>query len=240
MLFREAGWPEISALRTSLEKRAATSVEDAAQHFVSTFVETFSSLVLARIFIVLPFAELPASEQAFARTLVGNDSRLSSRTPTLTLLATRGRDASWNQRETSAGHRAIPLLDKEFVAEIPMIAKLLADLELDLAPLDDGFAATTSKMLGSEAGKFYVSDAASAQDTRNRFIIPSRDFVKKYDVHTVFGMGGSYFDGKLVVTILFTNELIDRMVTDRLASFISTFKTTTTRLEHQKKFFDVR
>jgi hypothetical protein len=238
MLFREAGWPEINALRTSLEKRSATSIEDAAQHFVSTFAEAFSSLVLARLFIVLPFAELPANEQAFARKLVANDSRLTNRTPTLTLLATRGVDEKWNRRETSAGHLAIPLLDKEFVAETPMIAKLLADLELDLAPLDDGFAATTSKMLGSEAGKFYVSDAASAQDARNRFIIPSREFVKKYDVRTVFGMGGSYFDGKLVVTILFTNELVDRMVADRLASFISTFKMTTTRLEQQKKFFD--
>ena len=237
MLIREAGWPEITALRALIEKHTATSVEDAAQHFTSAFVDTFSSIVLARVFVVLPFNELRAQEQAFARTLVSNDHRLAKRTPVLSLLGTRGREKKWNRRESSGGHLAIPLLDKEFIAETPMIAKLLADLTLDLAPLDDGFAAVTSRMLGSENGKFYVPDAATAKDARERFVIPSRAFVTTHNVRTVFGMGGSYYDGKLAVAILFTDELVDRLVADRFASFISTFKMVTTRLEQQKKFF---
>ncbi|MEO7109198.1 MAG: hypothetical protein ABI183_02070 [Polyangiaceae bacterium] len=237
MLLRDADWPQINALRAEIEKYTPASVEDAGQHFSSTFVGAFSSIVLARVFMVLPFEELPAREQSFARMLVSDDTRLGKRTPVLSLIGTSGREPSWNRRQSSNGHLAIPLLDKAFVGETPMIAKLLADLQLDLAPLDDGFAATTSKMLGSESGKFYVADAATAKDARDRFVIPSRAFVSKYDVHTVFGMGGSYYDGKLAVAIFFTNEIITRLVADRFASFISTFRTITTRLQQQKKIF---
>ena len=239
MLLSDADWPQINELRKTIEASAPSSVEDAAQRFATLFVETFSSIVLARVFIVHPFEEASALDQTFAMKLVGDDPRVNAKTPTLCLLGTRGREDDWNHRERSTGHLAIPLL-KSLVANTPMIAKLLADLELDHADLDDGFASTTQKMLGSTNGKFFVQSAPTAVDSRNRPIIPGRSFVKQYDVKTVFGMGGSYFDGMLAVVIFFTNEQLEKVVADRYASFISTFKTVTTRLQQKRLIYAKR
>jgi hypothetical protein len=115
-----------------------------------------------------------------------------------------------------------------------MIAKLLADLNFDLAQLDDGFATLTSQMVGAGNGKFFVSNAETDVDSRGRHIIPNREFVSTHRVRTVFGMGGSYFDETLAIAIMFTDEQLEHIVTDRYASFIGTFKITTTRL-HQNK-----
>jgi hypothetical protein len=112
MLFSEAGWPEIHALRERLAQHQPASVQDAAQNFVSVFCDSFSSLVLARVFLVMPFGRLPAADQSFARILIANDVRLTARTPTLSLLGTYGRDEGWRDRQRSKGHLAIPLLDK--------------------------------------------------------------------------------------------------------------------------------
>jgi hypothetical protein len=236
MLLADADWTQINELRKNIEARPSTSVEDAAQNFATVFVEAFASIVLARVFIVLPFGDAPARDQEFAMKLVGNDPRVNAKTPTLSLLGTRGREEDWNHRERSAGHLAIPLL-KSLVANTPMIAKLLADLELDHAELDDGFASTTQKMLGSNNGKFFVQNAPTAVDSRNRFVIPGRDFVKKNHIRTVFGMGGSYYDGMLAIVIFFTNEDLEKLVADRYASFISTFKTVTTRVQQKRLIY---
>ena len=142
------------------------------------FCESFSSLVL-RVFLVLPFGGVPAADQAFARDLVSNDSRLGKRTPTLSLLGTYGREESWRYREGSKGHLAIPLMDKAFVAEIPMIAKLLADLNFDLAAVDDDFARTTSPMVTAGNGKFFVANAETDVDSRARHIIPNRESFRR-------------------------------------------------------------
>jgi hypothetical protein len=237
MLFAEAGWPEIHALRERIEQHKPRSVQDAGQNFASVFCESFSSLVLARVFLVMPFARLPAADQAFARTLVANDPRLAARTPTLSLLGTYGHEQSWRDRTRSKGHLAIPLLDKAFVSEIPMIAKLLGDLDFDLASLNADFGLATSPMAGAGDGKFFVADAETTVDARGRHIIPNREFVSAHRVRTVFGMGGSYFDGTLAVSILFTDERLEQLVTDRYASFIGTFKITTTKLHQNKSIY---
>jgi hypothetical protein len=237
MLLKDADWPQINGLRARIEQYVPTSVAHAAQYFSSAFAETFSSIALARVFLVTPFADLPSPDQSFARKLTSDDARLTPRTPTLSLLGTYGREEDWKQRERSAGHLAIPLLDKAFVSEVPMIAKLLGDLNLDLASLDDDFAAVTSRMLGAQDGKFYVANADTDLDSRGRHIIPNRDFVKRHEIRTVFGMGGSYYDGALAVAIFFTQERLERLVTDRFASFISTFKVVTTRLQQKKALY---
>ncbi len=239
MRFADADWTSIDGLRQRIGEHVPISVEDSAQHFVGAFVDTFPSLVLARVFLVLPFEQLPAQEQAWARRLVADDARLTPKTPVLALIGTRGREEAWNDRTRSAGHLAIPLLDKSVVAEAPMIAKLLADLELDLVKLDDDFAAETVRMLGAHNGKFFVPDADTAVDTRGRFVIPGREFVERNAIKTVFGMGGSYFDGVLAVAVFFTSETVERPAADRFASFISTFKTVTTRLQQQKAIYSV-
>jgi len=132
------------------------------------------------------------------------------------LLGSRGALPAWNDRALSDGHFAIPLLSKVLVEGAPMIAQLLADLEVDLGCLDDGRPIASRRMLGSSNQCFYVSNAREARDNHGRFIIPSQDFVAKHAIDTVFGMAGSYLDGTIVVAISFTSESLDKLTVDPL------------------------
>jgi hypothetical protein len=111
-----------------------------------------------------------------------------------------------------------------------MIAKLLADLEVDLVGLDDGRPIVTRRMLGGNNGTFYVRDAQDARDERGRSIIADQEFARQHDVHTVFGMGGAYLDGTLALAVVFSSETLERGIVDRYPSFISTFKMATAAL----------
>ena len=237
-LLGKTEWSEIERLREIAGATHASTVESAAQGFATAFFDAFSSVALARLFIVLPFTELPPRERAFATRLAGGDSRLRPTTPVLALLGTRGREPAWNSRSLSSEHLSIPLVDRTFVEGAPMIAKLLADIDVDLAALDDGRPIATRRLLGGKNGMFYVADAATAVDRRDRYVIPDQAFVAKYDIHTVFGMGGAYVDGTLVVGILFTTEKLERFLADRFPSLIGNFKIATTKLIEQRRIFN--
>jgi hypothetical protein len=111
-----------------------------------------------------------------------------------------------------------------------MIAQLLAALKVDLARLDDGRPIYSRPMLGSTNQRFYVPSARSARDVRGNLVIPAQEFVARHNVETVFGMAGSYVDGMLVATILFTTENLGSLTVDRFPSIISNFKMVTTDL----------
>lgn len=234
MLFAEIDWPGIELLRKECSQNTASSLQAASQAFAGLFADKFESVVLARVFAVLPLQRLPAREQEFARAFVKDDPRLTPATRVLTLMGTRGVESAWNARATSAGHLAIPLLDQRFVQGAPMIAKLLSDLDVDLKTLDDGRPIATRQMLGGRNGTFFVPDA---QDAAGRAIIPATHFVTTHQVRTVFGMGGAYVDGALIAAILFTRELLDRTSVDRFPSLISNFKMATSALQAEGKLF---
>lgn len=101
------------------------SVESAAQTLASSLFEALTdSIVLARVFVTVPLGECPASIRRHLESVEGIDAL----TPMLVLLGTRGRRPEWNSRHQSRGHAAIPLISRERVGEIPMIARLLAEL----------------------------------------------------------------------------------------------------------------
>jgi hypothetical protein len=230
MLLAEATWAEIEVLRDETARAQHAHLTDAAQGFVDAFCARCPSVVLARMFLVLPFNVLPESDREFARRFVNADPRLKPSTRVLSLLGSAGHEPAYSGRRNSEGHLAIPLLDRHFVQGIPMITKLLADLEVDLQALDDGRPIATRRMLGGQNSTFYVNDAGSARDGEGRTIIPARDFVDAHRIATVFGMGGAYLDGTLAVSIFFCQEVLDRLIADRFASFISTFKMATSSL----------
>jgi hypothetical protein len=235
--FTQADWSEIEALRAKVAGVSeAASLVDAAQRFTALFASSFDSIILARLFVVLPFSSLPAMEQAFASRLAGSIA-LANATPVLCLLGSTGKKAGWNNRTASQGHLAIPLVNSTTVSEAPMIAKLLGDLEVDLKVLDDGRPIATRQMMGGRNGTFFVPDALTAQDARGRLVIAAHDFAKDFAVRSVFGMGGAYVDGTLAVAIFFCSEVLDRLIVDRFPSFISSFKMATSALLQQRRIF---
>lgn len=227
---REASWSEIEALRAQLAAGRPESVQEAAQQFATLFATRFSTIILVRVFLVVPLERLPADDLALARERAGEDPRLTPRTPVLTLLGTRGRHLDWNLRARSAGHRAIPLLDRESVQAAPMIARLLADLEVDVRGLGSSGSIATRRMIGGKNGMFYVPDARGARDERGRPIIHP-EFAARHGVESVFGMGGAYLDGTVAIAIMFCAERIEPADADRYGSFINSFKMATLELK---------
>lgn len=61
--------------------------------------------------------------------------------------------------------------------------------------------------------------------------------MKRYGIRTVFGMGGSYIDGKLAVVLLFTTELLSLATVELFPSLISNFKMATSHLVAQKRSY---
>ena len=99
--FAASDWPDIERLRRGLTERPATSVRVAAQGFAEDIQRTFSSAVLVRVFVVVPFGDLPPKESAFAAALAKDATALSPSTRVLSLLGTAGRA----RRERDSGAR---------------------------------------------------------------------------------------------------------------------------------------
>lgn len=227
-----ATWPEIESFRETLAT-AVTGAPDlaaASQAFAQAFVTRFSSVVLARVFVVTPLRALPPAEQTVARATAvaaGHVAPLPITVPVLALLGTAGTQPAWADRTRSAGHRAIPLVDAKFVEGAPMIAELLSALKVDLSAFGRDAGNLLRPMAGGLNQRFFVPDAPETTDARGRKIIGAQDFVHAHGVRSVFGMGGTYVDGTVVAAILFTTELLTTSVVDRYPSLIGTFKLAT-------------
>jgi len=238
-------WHDTLTFRDSVREQiqSCASLEAAAQSLVETIYREFSdSVVLARCFITIPLGTLPARIREFVSELAENKSsaaQLADDTPVLTLLGTCGARDKWNSRHSSQGHSGIPLISASFVDSIPMIARLLKELEVDLNWLSDeektGF--TEKEMGGGWVGSFHVRDAATAVDHQGRKIITAQDFVAQNGIQTVFGLGGIYPRGALFTLVVFTHEIIEK---ERLADFVPLvplIKVSTSSLLEEGKIF---
>jgi hypothetical protein len=233
----ESTWPDVERLREYLAKGEWPSIESAAGAFAKVFCDSFSDLALVRVFAVVPIKAVPARERDFAQRFASDEPRFGPMTRALTLLGTHGSELKWHDRKLSRGHLCIPLIDRAFIDAAPMIAKLLADTDVDLAAFDDGRPIATRKLLGGRNGMFFVPDALSATDAMDRFVIADRAFVERYAIRTVFGMAGAYLEGTLVLIIAFSKALIPRAIVDRFPSLISNFKMATSRLMEEGRIF---
>lgn len=197
---------------------ASTTLESAARTWVDTVHETFEeALVLTRAFAIVPFGALPEPERMHATKLAGAaEEVLAEDAPVLVLMATRGTLGAWNDRARSENHLAIPIVSAALVQSAPMLGALLTDLasvqaETPTAPTFDYDSVATSRL-----ETFYVFDARTTIDDRQRLKIPSRDFVVDHDVQTVFGVGGNYGTGSLFAMVLFARQHVSRDVADQL------------------------
>jgi hypothetical protein len=233
----DASWSDIDAMRARIAAGKPASVQQAAEQLTALFATRFSTVVLARVFLVVPLERLPPDDSAFARAVVDHDPRLTATTPVLSLLGTHGQRPEWNDRTRSVGHRAIPLLDRASVLAAPMIARLLGDLEVDLQELlGTGGPIATRMMVGGRNTMFYVPDARTTRDELGRPVIQP-EFASTYGIESVFGMGGSYLDGTLAIVIVFCAERVERVVADRYGLFINAFKTATREPKHADRIW---
>lgn len=241
---QDADTRDVRDLERSVQKvtRGCATLEEAAQKYTALIYEHFQeSVVLARLFATARYSDLPEANRGFVDEVArsaGVAERLSPDLLTLSLLGTSGVEPEWNDRRLSRGHVGIPLVSSAFIGAIPMMARLLHELGLGFDWIDKGDTEAVHKTLGSISGVFYVADAATAVDTQGRKIIPARDFVDKYGVCSVLGVGGAYIGTPtFVAAILFCRDRVTKERAETFMAHINRIKASTMDLVHQGKFF---
>ena len=202
-------------VRLQANIRTCGSLEEAAQRCVAMIYDQFrESVVLARLYAVIPCGKLPPEVRRFATgvaTARGAAEPLQDDTKVLALLGTHGELSAWNDRRASRGHLAIPLMSSAFVEEIPMVSRMLKELGFPIEWLTGASKAVSTDIFGRLGGFFFVEDAATAIDHQGRKIIPAQDFVAKHSIKTVFGTAGIYVRSRMFVTlIVFSREPLER------------------------------
>lgn len=219
----------------------AKCLEEAAQEMVAAMQTKFDeSVVIARTFVTVPFSELPSSNKEFVLNLAksaGAETELKATTPVLSLIGTYGQEADWKDRHKSKGHVGIPLISSAFVGAIPMISRLLNELGIPLEWADSHDTEIIIKTIGSSAGLFFVEDAASATDGQGRKVIAAQDFVSSYKVRSVFGTGGAYLSGQMLVLVVFCRDSLSRDIAERFMEVANLFKGKTLSLATPTKVF---
>lgn len=221
--------------------KKAARLENAAQELTKAFHERFDeSVILARVFVTVPFGKLPQYNAKFVRDLAesnGVAGDLKPNTPVLSLIGTHGQEQEWTDRRKSKGHVGIPLISSSFVGAIPMISRLLKELGVPLEWVDRHDSEMIIRTMGSSAGLFFVDDASEATDHQGRKIIAAQDFVSAQNVKSVFGLGGAYPGGQILVLVVFCRDLVARKVAEQFLAMTNLFMTQTTALVDPAKVF---
>jgi hypothetical protein len=227
--------------RIEAQVQQARALEEAAQ-ILATAVhrELEESVVLARVFLTVPFLSLSPVHEEFVRKqaqAAGVEADLKATTPVLALLGTHGQEADWNSWSKSKGHIGIPLISFAFVNAIPMISRLLKDLGVPMFWIDSQDSQILKESMGRSTGLFFVENAAEATDYEGRKIIAAQDFVSAYGIKSVFGTGGAYPSGQIIVLVVFCRDVMERRVAERFLALTVLFKEKTKRLVGATKIF---
>ncbi len=226
------------------ELRASPSFEVSAQRYVQQIHAAFSGeIALARMFMTIPFDDLPDDLRRSAWKVVEGQAlaaQIKPMTPVLTLLGSHGDEAQWCDRRSSRGHAAIPLCSNSFVDSIPMVARMLQEMGVDLGLKLDTERYVKNLLGVGWVGLFYVEDARSARDDKGRRVIPSAEFVDTYNIRTVFGLGKVYANGAITAFIAFTTKVIPRAKVELLVPTVNLFKASTNELVQSRQYFSPR
>jgi hypothetical protein len=205
-----------------------------AQYFAAELATEFSeSVVLARVFFVLPLSRTPPRHRAFAAGVAGRiGEQLTDATRLLCLAGSSGVTPEWNQPTTSKGHLAIPLSSPRFVASLPMLSALFEQLGL--------WAHLFSEKLESSLRRrslFFVPDARTARDASGRFVIPGRDFVAEHQVRSVFGGAETFNEEIAVCFLVFANEVLSDAQVESFSAVSHLILAAMLKPLHQKAYF---
>ena len=221
--------------------KQSQSLEEAAQTVAAALHSQFEeSVVLARVYLTSSFDALPQTNKNFVRNLaesVGAADDLKAVTPVLSLIGSHGQEVDWCDRRKSKGHVGIPLISSAFIGAIPMISRMLGELGVPMDFLDSHDTGIIIENIGSAAGLFFVEDAAEATDNKGRKIIAMQDFVTDYSVKSVFGIGGAYDDGQLLVVVVFCRDAFSRTTAEHFLSLAHLFQSQTNALVSGQHIF---
>ncbi|MBI5577394.1 MAG: hypothetical protein HY896_13665 [Deltaproteobacteria bacterium] len=193
----------------------AGSMEEAAGRIVRYLHENFGdrrtgaqSCALVRLYRTCPYGELDGELKYFARRL-GGGAEISPETKCLTLLATAGDRSEWNSRESSEGHKAVPLPSAKVVSQAPMISQLIVQFGLDIGDVVRPDPAVLLELEQKTFNVFHVEEAAGSP-----YVPAQQDFVVKFGIRSVLGFGGMLPDGNLFAIIMFSRTVVPREKTD--------------------------
>ena len=185
---------------------------------------------LVRCYKTHSFGALEPDLQKFARDIMGTETPQATM-KCLTLMATVGALPTWNSRQLSRSHRAIPLPSPEIVEKAPMIAQLIKELGVELKAVLQPSPAIVKELAGKRHGIFHVEDALGSP-----YIPAQEEFVVRYGIKSVLGFGGLLFNGDLFAVILFATVHVSPASADRFRTLALDVKSAFSRFNEGNVF----
>ncbi|NMG08898.1 hypothetical protein [Brasilonema sp. UFV-L1] len=149
----------------------------------------------------------------------------------LMMLATIGDKPEWNSRHTSVGHKVIPLVSEDVVAQFPMISQLLQQFGLDVSTV---IRSSRQLMVGTEEKKLNVFHVPVA--LKSPYIPAQESFVIPFGIKSVLGFGGLLPSGNLFVIIMFSKVFIPRKTAEIFKSLAPNVRSALLRFDEKAIF----
>ncbi|KAB8333464.1 hypothetical protein SD80_016785 [Scytonema tolypothrichoides VB-61278] len=213
------------------------SMESASNKIVQYLYESLideqtgaPACALIRCFKTHSYDELDAELSESVRSQLDYTPYLTMKC--LTMLATIGEKAEWNSRHTSVGHKVIPLVSEDVVAQFPMISQLLKQFGLDVSTV---IRPSRELMVGTEEKKLNVFHVPIAPESP--YIPAQKSFVIPFGIQSVLGFGGLLPSGNLFAIIMFSKVFIPRSTAEIFKSLAPSVRSALLRFDG-KAIFD--
>ncbi|MBW4629866.1 MAG: hypothetical protein KME49_31240 [Brasilonema octagenarum HA4186-MV1] len=212
------------------------SMESASNRIVQYFYESLideetgaPACALIRCFKTHSYEDLDAELRQSVCSQLGYIPYLSMKC--LTMLATIGDKPEWNSRHTSLGHKVIPLVSEDVVAQFPMISQLLKQFGLDVSMV---IGSSRQLMVGSEEKKLNVFHVPVALGSP--YIPAQESFVIPFGIKSVLGFGGLLPSGNLFAIIMFSKVPIPRNTAEIFKSLAPSVRSALLRFDGKAIF----
>ncbi|MDP9132083.1 MAG: PAS domain-containing protein, partial [Nitrospirota bacterium] len=202
---------DMTACGAALRRLGAggANLEAVADGLVRYLYESFtlaktgeSACVLVRLFTTTPYCRLTPDLQALVAKRLGKIPEHPSLT-CMTLLASAGTVAEWNDPSRSSRFRVIPLGSPEEVDRLPMFSQLFRQLGVSLPLLAQS---EHHLLLDRQEHTFNVFHILQAQGSP--YVPAQEEFVLKHGIRSVLGFGAPLPNGELFSVILFSKDVI--------------------------------